>query len=178
MQRQVYRPVANNRQKSPMRYVQRALLRALITVAALYGIFGWVLGITTAPNNDMYPRVSAGDLLLYYRLDKEVKAQDVVVLEKNGTRYVGRVVAVGGDTVEITDSQALNINGSTMVESNIFYPTPVYEGFVEYPLTLGAGECFVLADSRNGGEDSRYYGPVRQDELLGTVITIVRRNNL
>ena len=161
-----------------MRYVQRALLRALITVAALYGIFGWVLGLTTAPNNDMYPRVDAGDLLLYYRLDKEVKAQDIVVLKKNDTTYIGRVVAVGGDTVEITEGQALVVNGSAMVESNIFYPTPVYEGFIEYPLTLAEGECFVLSDSRNGGEDSRYYGPVRRDELLGTVITVVRRNNL
>lgn len=161
-----------------MRYVQRALLRALITVAALYGIFGWVLGITTAPNNDMFPRIDAGDLLLYYRLDKAVKAQDVVVLRKNDTTYIGRVVAVAGDTVEITGNQALMINGSAMVESIIFYPTPVYEGFVEYPVTLRDGACFVLSDSRNGGEDSRYYGPVGADEILGTVITVIRRNNL
>ena len=164
--------------KSPMRYVHRALLRALIMVVALYGIFGWVLGLTTAPNNDMYPRIDAGDLLLYYRLDKDVKAQDIVILRKNGTTYVGRVVAVAGDTVEVTEGQALVINGSAMVESNIFYPTPVYEGFVDYPLTLGPGECFVLSDMRSGGEDSRYYGPVSGDELLGAVITVIRRNNL
>ncbi len=167
-----------NKAKSPMRYVQRALLRALIAVIAVYAIFGWVFGLTTAPNNDMYPRIDAGDLILYYRLDTDVKAQDIVVLNKNDTTYLGRVVAVAGDTVEITENQALVINGSTMIESNIFYPTPLYEGFVEYPLTLGEGECFVLSDSRNGGEDSRYYGPVAREELLGSVITIVRRNNL
>lgn len=161
-----------------MRYVQRALLRALITVAAIYLVFSYVLGLTTAPNNDMYPRVDAGDLLLYYRLDKDVKAQDVVVLRKNDTTYIGRVVAVAGDSVAVTPEQTLVVNGSTMIESNIFYPTPLYEGFVEFPLTLGADECFVLSDSRNGGEDSRYYGPVSRDELLGTVITVVRRNNL
>lgn len=170
--------MASPKPKSPMRYVQRALLRALITVLLLYGMFGWVLGLTTAPNIDMYPRIDAGDLLLYYRLDKEVRAQDVVVLRKNDTTYIGRVVAVGGDTVEITESQALIVNGIAMVESNIFWPTPVYEGFVEYPLTLAEGEYFVLCDSRNGGEDSRYYGPVKAGELLGTVITVVRRNNL
>ena len=161
-----------------MSYIQRALFRALITIALLFGIFEWVLGMMTVPNNDMYPRIDAGDLILYYRLDKEVKAQDIVVLKKNGTTYVGRVAAVGGDTVEITESQALIINGSAMVESNIFYPTPAYEGFVEYPLVLGEGECFVLSDSRTGGEDSRYYGPVKKEEILGTVITVIRRNNL
>ena len=65
-----------------------------------------------------------------------------------------------------------------MIESNIFYSTPRYEGFVEYPLVLGEDECFVLVDKRNGGEDSRYYGPVDKDEILGTVITVVRRNSL
>ena len=49
---------------------------------------------------------------------------------------------------------------------------------MDYPLTLGPDECFVLADRRNGGEDSRYFGPVSKDEIMGTVVTIVRRTNL
>ena len=48
----------------------------------------------------------------------------------------------------------------------------------EYPLTLSEGEYFVLADYRNGGADSRFFGAVKEDEILGTVITILRRNNL
>ena len=47
-----------------------------------------------------------------------------------------------------------------------------------FPLTLEEGECFVLADSRNGGTDSRVFGPVSKSEIEGTVITIVRRNDL
>ena len=65
-----------------------------------------------------------------------------------------------------------------MIESGIFYSTYPYQGYTEYPLTLKAGECFVLADSRQGGADSRFFGPVKQEEILGTVITILRRNNL
>ena len=167
-----------NRTRSPMRYPQRVLLRALLTLAVLGIVFGFVFGVTTAPNNDMHPRIDAGDLVLYYRLDDTVKAQDVVVLRKNGTDYVSRVVAVAGDTVEVTPEQTLIINGSTMIEAGIFYPTPMYEGFVDYPLTLGTDECFVLADRRNGGEDSRYFGPVNKDEIKGTAVTIVRRTNL
>ncbi len=161
-----------------MRDVHRALLRALVTVVALYGIFGWVLGVTVTPNDDMYPRIDAGDLLLYYRLDRDVRAQDVVVLRKDGVTRIGRVVAVGGDTVEITGDGALVVNGATMVERNIFSPTPALEGPAAYPLALTPGECFVLCDQRSGGVDSRTYGPVRKAELLGTVITLVRRNSL
>ena len=65
-----------------------------------------------------------------------------------------------------------------MQEYNIFYDTYPYEGYTEFPLTLQAGQCFILADSRDGGSDSRYYGAVEREELLGTVITILRRNNL
>ena len=126
----------------------------------------------------MYPRMDAGDLLLYYRLDRDVKSQDVIVFEKNNTRYVGRVVAVEGDEVEITDDERLSINGSIMIERGIYAKTPRFEGYTEYPLTLGKEQCFVLVDGREGGEDSRYFGPVEKQEILGTVITLLRRNNL
>ena len=91
---------------------------------------------------------------------------------------MGRVVAAGGDTVEVTEQGQLVVNGNSMIETNIFYSTPEYAGFVEYPLTLGPGEYFVLADYRNGGADSRFFGPVKQSDILGTVITIIRRNSL
>lgn len=66
-------------------------------------------------NNDMSPRISAGDLLFYYRLEKP-KSGDVVVLQKAGEKYVGRVIAAGGDTVEITEDEKVKINGSKIVE--------------------------------------------------------------
>ena len=88
------------------------------------------------------------------------------------------MVAAGGDTVEVTADGRLLVNGNAMIESAIFYPTTEYVGFVEYPLTLNQDEVFVLADFRNGGADSRFFGPVKKDEILGVVITVVRRNNL
>ena len=171
-------PQRTRKHRSPMRQPQRFALHCLILITILYFMFGHVFGLLIAPNGDMYPRIDSRDLLLFYRIDRDVKAQDVIVLRKNNTTYVARVVAVSGDTVEVTDTENLIINGNTKIESNIFYSTPRYEGFVEYPLVLEADECFVLVDKRNGGEDSRYYGPVNKDEILGTVITVVRRNSL
>ncbi len=162
---------------------QSFLIRFGAFVAALWLLFFVFIGIMHMPSTDMYPRVDAGDFILYYRLDKDVRAQDIIVIDKNiqgaGRQLiVSRVVAVAGDTVEITSDNRLSVNGNIMIETNIFYQTPRYESDVQYPLTLGEGECFVLADSRNGGTDSRSFGPVKADEINGTVITIVRRNNL
>ena len=163
---------------------QYFLLRGVILLLLLWVLIFQIVGLTRMPNNDMSPRLDSGDLLLYYRLDKDVRAQDVIVINRSTPEsadeqlFVSRVVAVEGDTVEITDEGSLRINGNTMIEPKIFYRTPRYEGYTEFPLTLGKDECFVLADSRDGGADSRFFGPVSRSDILGTVITIVRRNNL
>ena len=164
--------------RSPMNPIHVFFIHAFVIVLILWLMFGVICGLATAPNNDMYPQIKTSDLLLYYRMENRYSAQDVVVVYVNDTRYVGRIVAVEGDTVEITDEETLVINGNTMNESNIYTPTPNYEGFVKYPVTLGKDEFFVLSDNRNGGEDSRYYGVITGKNILGTVITVVRRNNI
>ena len=210
---------AEKQQKAHRRRM-RALRELLIRIAALllvvYVLFFHLVGLMVMPGSGMYPRVDAGDLLLFYRLERNIRAQDIIVFRKptsaleasyqereapsenprpekswqraaldwlgfadpDMTTCVCRVVAGPGDTVEITAGERLVVNGNTMVESNIFYSTPQYAGFVEYPLTLGPGEYFVLGDARSGAEDSRFFGPVTAEEIVGTVITILRRNQL
>lgn len=166
------------KKRSPMGPIQTFFLNALLIVTAVWLLCGLVFGFATVPNGDMSPNLRSGDLLLYYQLNRKFAAQDVVVIKKNDTIYVGRIVARAGDTVDIPDNGNLVINGNTMIEPNIYNPTVRYEGFVNYPLTLSENEYFILADIRSSGEDSRYYGPVSEDEILGKVITAVRRNNL
>ncbi|MBQ9015173.1 MAG: signal peptidase I [Firmicutes bacterium] len=169
---------SKRQKRKGMNDVQWFAMQVLIFVVVLYVLFAHIIGVTTMPGADMYPRIDSGDLLLYYRLDKDPKSQDIVVYEKNDTKYVGRVIAVQGDTVEITKDNVVKVNGYNMIESNIFYETYPLEGFTKFPLTLGAGQCFILADQRQGSEDSRYFGPVSYSELDGTVITVMRRSNL
>ena len=74
-------------------------------------------------------------------------------MKKTGKSRVGRVIAHGGDTVEITGEGEIKINGSIVMENNIFYDTYPYEGdSVTYPITLAAEEVFVLGDNRQGSE--------------------------
>ena len=147
-------------------------------IAASSVLFGLVVGVMNAPNTDMSPNIKAKDLLLYYRMNNSYHAQDIVVLVKNDTTYIGRIVAVGGDSVEISDSEQLIINGNFVSEPEIKNTTPRFEGFVNYPVQLGEIEYFILADARSGAEDSRYYGVVTIQEICGKVVAIIRRNNL
>ena len=172
------------RSERSVRDYQYFLLRLIILLLLLCVLFFKLIVVIRMPTGDMYPRIDAGDLVMFYRLDTNPSAQDVIALRRTVPTLSGeqtmvlRVVAVAGDTVEVTETGFLKINGNVMDERNIFYPTPRYENYVEYPLTLEEGECFALADSRNGGTDSRFFGPVLNSEILGTVITIVRRNAL
>lgn len=161
-----------------LRQFQMFGIKVIAALLVVWALFFWVIGIASMPSDDMYPRIDAGDMLLFYRLDKEIHAQDIIVFVKDDTRYVGRVIAVAGDTVDITDDEAVVVNGNVLTEHNIFVSTPRYEGFTEYPLKLGSGEYFVLVDQRKGGEDSRFFGPVTGDEISGVVITLMRRNKL
>ncbi len=152
--------------------------RLVAFLLLLFVIFGLVFGLAPMKNDDMSPRISAGDLMLYYRLQREWHTQDVVVLKKDGVTYTARIVAQGGDTVEITDNAELKVNGSLVLENDIYYSTPKYDDSVSYPVTLGADEFFVLCDYREGAKDSRYFGPVQRSELKGKVITVFRRSGI
>ena len=154
------------------------LKNLIITLIMVWMVFTFFIGVKMAPNEDMEPRISAGDILVYYRLDKEPSLRETMILNKNNTVYVGRVVAVPGDKVEISKEENLVVNGDTIMETRIYGKTPRYEGFTEYPLELGQDEYFVLADKREGGEDSRYYGAVRKSEFKGTVIGMFRRSEI
>lgn len=161
-----------------IREIASFIVRLILLIAFGGIVFGCVFGIRPMTNNDMAPRISAGDLVFFFRLDDKIYNNDVIVLKKDGIFYVSRVVARGGDTVEITDEATLKINGSIVIESNIYYTTPQYASGVTYPVELKDDEYFVLCDYREGGKDSRYFGPVKKDEIKGKVITVIRRSGL
>ena len=114
-------------EKAVKRY-QWIILRILIAIFIVWLLFFQVIGLTHMPNEDMYPRIDSGDLVLFYRLDKDVHSQDIIVIQKTTPEspdkkevFICRVVAKGGDTVEITDDKRLVVNGNTVMENNIFY---------------------------------------------------------
>lgn len=154
------------------------LSKLVMFVVMMWVMFGVIFGITPMQNNDMSPRLSSGDLMLYYRLEDTFRSQDIIIFEKEGRQYTGRIIARGGESVEITDDSQLIVNGSHVVETDIFYRTPKYGGEVEYPLQLGDREYFVLCDYRDGARDSRYFGAVSQEEIRGKVLAVIRRSHL
>lgn len=154
------------------------LFRTGALAVLLVLLFGVVFGLAFQRDDTMHPHIKPGDLLLYYRLPRGYTAGEVVVFDKDGQRYTGRVAARGGDTVEVTAANSLVINGSVVAEPDIYEPTPPYEDGPAYPLTLAEGEYFILCDARAGARDSRAFGAVTAGEIQGRVIAVLRRNGI
>lgn len=134
----------------------------------------FVFGICRCGDNMMSPAFKDGDIVVYYRLEKEYSQSDAVVVEKSGETQVRRIVAKGGDKVDITENGLL-INGYPQQEKDIFKDTLPYKKGITFPITLKKDEYLVLGDNRTIAKDSRIYGVVKEKEIKGSVITLIRR---
>ena len=137
-------------------------------------VFSFVFGLARITDPAMEPRFQDGDLVLFYRLDRDYEARDVAVFEHDGRLTMGRVVASGGDTVNI-DSRGLIVNGSYQQEPGIVVETTQVADGVTFPLTVPEGAVFLLGDNRGEAVDSRIVGCVPADQTLGKVIGLFRR---
>lgn len=154
------------------------ILRFLTRLAVFAALCGVLFGLAVVPGSTMVPRLCGGDLVLFSRFERGTAAGQVVLYRQDGTLRLGRIAARGGDTVTVTDTGVLIINGSTVAEPDITTPTQPVEGGPDYPVTLAEGELFLLCDARTTGADSRLYGPIPQRQVLGTALAALRRSGL
>jgi signal peptidase I len=153
------------------------IVKLCLVLLVIWAVFTFVFGIRQVSGENMYPRLRDGDLILYYRLEQDYQIGDVVTFELDDATFWARIVAQGGDVVEVTEDGQLLINGNVQ-EEEIFYPTEPQEGDVTYPCTVEEGSYFVLCDYRTISLDSRTYGTIPQEDLDGKVITVLRRRGI
>ena len=77
---------------------------------------------------------------------------------------VKRIVAMPGEVVEIRGG-VVYVNGQAVTEPFPHDTSPIDMA----PMTLGPLSYFVLGDNRSNSNDSRSFGPVLLDQILGRV---------
>jgi signal peptidase I len=110
-------------------------------------------------------------------LENDYQIGDVVTFKLEDTTFLCRIVAQGGDVVDLDEDGQLLVNGAVQQEE-IFYPTYAQDGDVTYPCTVEEDSYFVLCDYRTIGFDSRTYGTIPRDTLDGKIITVLRHRGI
>jgi signal peptidase I len=142
---------------------------ALLVEAFLIQAF-WI------PSPSMEPTLDVGDRVLVNKLSykfHDVNRGDVVVFERppgastgeNGEvkDLIKRVIAVGGDTIEAKEGNVY-VDGEQIDENYLEPGTPTDN----LPLTtIPEGQVFVMGDNRTNSEDSRIFGPIGEDAIVG-----------
>ena len=154
------------------RDLKRLIRKILIVAACITVLLTVVGGFTIWHDNNMFPNVKDGDLLITLKLGGSYNG-DIVLYEISGETRIGRVVGIPGDTVDFNDDGTYTINGTVPYETIYFATKPAQGSQIEYPYTVKEGEVFVLNDMRDMDSDSRVYGGIA--ETKGKVVLIIRR---
>lgn len=144
-----------------------------ILLALLLALF--VAGLLLAPvlrisGDAMAETLRDGDIALGLRLPRYADG-DVVVFRYNGGVLVKRLIAEGGDWVEIDHEGRFFVNGARLDEP---YVAEIARGNcdVVFPLTVPEGRCFVVGDNRAVSIDSRstVIGCIEETALDGRLL--------
>lgn len=163
------------RRKTSKDYAIEFFIKLGVTVVIVLILCFLVLGIHLNHGNSSYPMIKDGDLVITYRLGKPRSGEEVGYT-KDGKFKLGRVVAVGGDEIDINDSY-VKVNGFGIAE-DVVYPTSSAGAAITFPYKVPEGSYFVLNDFRSDNEDSRQFGSITDEECEGTVIFIMRRRGI
>ncbi len=152
----------------------RGRLRRLRLVVGLLVLlllaFRFVIGFALPRDGGMGGTFGSGRPVVFLRLGREAKRGDLVCLRlPDGTAAVRRVVASSGDSVDIRDG-IVYINGLAERGGYSFTRTDARPSGPAYPLLLREGELFVLGDAREIAADSRQFGVVRAEDILGRLL--------
>jgi signal peptidase I len=94
------------------------------------------------------------------------KPCDKPTAQKLDTNYIKRVVAGPGDTIAIENGHVI-LNGKRQKESFIDECGVGGDCTFMDPITVPAGHWFMMGDNRGESDDSRFWGPVPRDWIIG-----------
>jgi signal peptidase I len=107
---------------------------------------------------------------------KDLERYEVVVFRApvdHKQYYIKRVIGLPGETVKIDEGVVMiyndeNPQGRVLDESAYLPEGRKTNGTIE--VTLGEDEYYVLGDNRPASSDSRSFGPIHKDEVIGKVL--------
>jgi len=153
----------------------------LLTLGVSLGIRTFIAEPRFIPSLSMFPTMDIGDRLVAEKVSftvggREIRAGDIVIFHpparaartlKISTNevFIKRVVAVGGDEVEVRNGRTL-VNGEPRKD---LYTLEAPRYTLE-PVYVPEGSVFVMGDNRNNSYDSHAWGPLPLENIIGRAV--------
>jgi signal peptidase I len=181
-------PTAREAARRRNRWVIEWLVVLGVALLLAVGVRTYVLQMFYIPSGSMLPTLQIGDRIVVDKLSYHLHAVqrgNIVVFRRppledaDYADLVKRVIGLPGDTISAVNGRVY-IDGKPLAEPwlptpmPMTYPSPVpYPFSLNHPYTVPAGEYYVMGDNRTDSEDSRYFGPIPANLIVGKVAFVV-----
>lgn len=154
-----------------------------VVIALSYGLRTFVFQPYEIPSGSMEETIQTGDMVFAEKVSyyfRDVEQGDIVTFRDPltpGRELIKRVIAVGGQTVDINDEDGLvYVDGVALDEPYTnglpSYTLPNSVANVTFPYTVPEGELWVMGDNRTNSQDSRYFGSIEESSVTGHGVLI------
>lgn len=159
----------------------------VVTIRSLIGEPRWI------PSSSMESTLQIGDNLIIEKISyrfSEPKRGDIIVFYpphhvldptlwgkfsrmigffSTDDAYIKRIIGLPGDTIEVIPKEGVYINGELLEEP---YKKSVFFGECDStmlcgPYTVPEGKYYMMGDNRNDSTDSRYWGSLPRERVVG-----------
>ena len=145
--------------------VIKEVIPYIVIVVAVVLIRTFIITPVRVDGDSMKNTLKNGDILLLYKLSS-IDRFDIIVLdeEKDNEKIIKRVIGLPGETVAIKKGK-IYINDKVIDDEYAYGETSDYN-----KVTLKDDEYFILGDNRLISKDSRYFGPIKDNEIKGKIV--------
>lgn len=171
-----------------MRWLLEWVAVLAVALVLAFGVRTYVAQIYFIPSGSMLPTLQVGDRIVVDKLGFRLfglHRGEIVVFRRPPLEHVDysdlvkRVIGLPGDTISVVNGRVA-IDGAPLAEPWLpkpappTIPSPLAAAFsLNHPYTVPPGEYYVMGDNRTDSEDSRYFGPISSNLVVGTEVVVV-----
>lgn len=150
------------------------LIFMVSTILSFVLLQGGVLTVSRVSGDSMAPNYKSGNYVLVAKQYTNIRDGDVVILKApsgNGDYYIKRIIGKANETVSYVNNQ-LKRNGVNATEPYLAagIKTNDFTWILNNDRKIPEGSFLVLGDNREVSKDSRSFGLISEDSIVGKVI--------
>jgi signal peptidase I len=148
----------------------RELIETIVLSLVIFLLIRQVVQNYRIESHSMQPNFYEGQFILVnklaYRLGAPERGDVLVFHNPNNLEedYIKRIIGLPGDTIDIYNGEVF-VNGQPLAED--FPHNEISRGQVYGPLTIEPDNLFVMGDNRPQSQDSRVFGQLSEDLIVG-----------